>query len=91
MATSTKRHPHLRENPSDLRRAHVGDAANRLLEEGKKLANELYHEGLSKAGETQDSVKEYSDEIVKKIQDNPLSSMLIAAGVGFLLSSLLRK
>lgn len=43
------------------------------------------HAGIS------DAVKEYSDELLKKVQENPLTSVLIAAGVGFLLSTLLKK
>lgn len=67
------------------------DAASELLNEGKKYANELYKEGLNKVSEAEDSVKEYSDDLLKKVQENPLASVLIAAGVGFLLSALLKK
>ena len=72
-------------------RSHVGEAANNLLEEGKKLANELYKDGLNKVSEAEDNVKEYSDELLKKVQENPLTSILIAGGIGFLLSTLLKK
>ena len=80
-------------NKSDGRntRSHVGEAANNLLEEGKKLANELYKDGLNKVSEAEDNVKEYSDELLKKVQENPLTSILIAGGIGFLLSTLLKK
>ncbi|VEG92068.1 DUF883 C-terminal domain-containing protein [Legionella spiritensis] len=72
-------------------KAHVGDAANQLLEETKKLANELYQDTLKKVGDAQHNAKDYSDELLKKVQKNPLKSVLIAGGIGFLLSSLLRK
>ena len=73
------------------KKAHVGDAASELLKESKKLANELYEGGLEKVSEAEEGMKEYSDELLRKIKENPLSSVLIAAGVGFLLSSLLKK
>ena len=70
---------------------HVSDAASELLSDGKKLAHELYKEGLNQASEVEDNVKEYSDQLLKKVQENPLASVLIAGGIGFLLSTLLKK
>ncbi len=71
--------------------SHVGDAANKLLNEGKKLANELYEDGAKKVALAEDSVKEYTGELLFKVKQNPLTSVCVAAGVGFLLSLLLRK
>ena len=39
----------------------------------------------------EDSVKKYSDDLLKKVQENPLTSVLIAGGIGFLLSKILNK
>ena len=75
----------------DSKKSHVGKAASELVNESKKLANELYDEGLHKAQDAQDNVKAYSDEVVDKVRKNPLTSVLIAAGVGFLLSAILKK
>ncbi|MCP0914827.1 MULTISPECIES: ElaB/YgaM/YqjD family protein [Legionella] len=75
----------------DSRTANVTDAASELIQEGKKLASELYEEGLNKVHDAQKNVKEYSDEVLEKVRKNPMTSVLIAAGVGFLLSALLRK
>lgn len=72
-------------------KSHIEKAASDLLRDGKKLANALYEDGLSKVGQTEDNIKEYSDELVKKVQKNPLASVLIAGGVGFILSMILRK
>ncbi len=72
-------------------KSQVVDAANDLLNEGKKLANEMYENGLNKLNEAEDQMKQYSDQIARKIQDNPLTSILIAGGIGFILSRLLRK
>jgi ElaB/YqjD/DUF883 family membrane-anchored ribosome-binding protein len=71
--------------------SHVGEAASELLNESKKFANELYESGLHQVNEVQDNVKEYSDELVKKVKENPLSALLIAGSVGFLLASILKK
>lgn len=73
------------------RRAHIADAANQLLNEGKKLASEIYMDNAKKVSHAQDSMKEYSEDLSKKIKANPLTSLLIAGGIGFILSSLLRK
>lgn len=81
----------LRKDNGRNKGSHVGEAATELLTEGKKLANELYEEGLGKISEAEEQVKEYSDELLKKVQQNPLASVLIAGGIGFLLSTLLKK
>ena len=55
-------------------RAHVAEAASELLNEGRKLAHEIYEDSLH-----------------NKVKENPLASVLIAGGVGFLLSILFKK
>ena len=72
-------------------KSHLREAVSDVMTEGKKFANELYEDGLGKASKVEDQVKDYSDEIVIKIKENPLRSVLIAGGVGFLLSLLLKK
>ena len=67
------------------------DSASELFCEGKKKAHELYEESMQKVNETQKTMNDYSDEFVKKVKENPVTSVLIAAGVGYILSSLLRK
>lgn len=78
-------------NRNGGKEAHVSDAASDLLNEGKKFANELYKEGLNQMNEVEENVHEYSDQLLRKVKENPLSSVLIAAGVGFLLSTFLKK
>lgn len=77
------------------RESHVADAASELINEGKKYAQELYEQGINKVTNAQDNVKEqvkeHSDTLIKTIQKNPLGSVLIAAGVGIVLSSLFKK
>ncbi|MCC5016140.1 MULTISPECIES: hypothetical protein [Legionella] len=90
-AAHAHKKPSLKESAHNGRsKAHVGEAANHLLHEGKKLANDVYEEGLNKLEDVQDELKGYSDELLKKVQKNPLTSLLIAGGVGFLLSLILK-
>ena len=72
-------------------KSHVSDAANDLLNESKKLANELYEDGLTKLNEAEQQIKNYSDQVIIKIQEKPITSLLIAGGIGFILSRLLKK
>lgn len=76
---------------SRKQKANVADAANNLLNEGKKWVHEMRDEGLHKVNQAEEQVKVQSDQILKKIQENPLSSVLIAGGIGFILSRILRK
>lgn len=54
-------------------------------------ANELLEEGKKQAAEFNDIIKEYGDELSKNVQKNPVTSLLVAGGVGFILSALLKK
>lgn len=72
-------------------KSHVGEAASHLLHESKKYANELYEEGIHKLSDAQHNMMNYSDEILQNVRKNPITSILIAAGCGFILSSILRK
>jgi ElaB/YqjD/DUF883 family membrane-anchored ribosome-binding protein len=72
-------------------KARVREAASDLLDEGKKCVHEMRDEGLNKMHEAEENIKEYSDQLLKKVQDNPLTSVLIAGGIGFLLSKILGK
>ena len=71
--------------------AQLGKAADKLLEESKKYANELYEQGVEKIAEAQQSIKQYSDGLIKTIHQNPITSVLVATGVGMLISSLFRR
>lgn len=69
----------------------VSDAATELYLDGKKFANALYEEGCHKVEEAQETVKHYSDDMIQKVRERPLTALLIASGIGFLLSSFLKK
>ncbi|KTD22319.1 Bacterial protein of uncharacterised function (DUF883) [Legionella lansingensis] len=65
--------------------------SRKVLDDSKKVANELYEEGKNRIHEVQNNIKEYSDQIAHRVHEKPLLSLLIAGGVGFLLSMLLRR
>lgn len=75
---------------TSTQKAQVNEAAANLLNESKKMANELYNEGLNKVCEAEDQMKEYSEHLIKKVKENPVSAVLIAGGIGFLLSKILK-
>lgn len=79
------------EKPSFNLNGEQESATSQFIEESKKKASELYEEGMNKAAEVGESVKEYSDRVLIKVQENPLTSILIAGGIGFLLSRLMKK
>lgn len=79
-------------NPSP---AHIAEAATDLLNESKKYAHELYGQSINKVNDAQDNVteqvKEHSDQLIKMIQKNPIGAVLVAAGVGVVLSAFFKK
>ena len=56
----------------------------------KESASDLYEESKRKVSDVQDSLQDYSDELIKTVKDKPLISLLVAGGIGFILSSLLK-
>lgn len=75
---------------SHASKAQVGEAASVLLNESKKKAHELYDENLAKVNHAEEQLRDFSDKLVIKVKENPVSSVLIAAGLGFLLSKILK-
>src|SRR6478735_815348 len=71
--------------------AHIGEAVNELLDNGKKIANRLYKDGTKKVKHVEANIGEYASDTLKTIKQNPLASVLVAAGAGFLLSRLFKK
>lgn len=58
----------------------IGDDAKKLYEKGKRKVTNL-----------DNSLCECGGELAKKVKEKPLTSLLIAAGIGFLLSHLFKK
>ncbi len=76
---------------SNTHKAHIQEAASELLDESIKYAHELYDDGLKRVGIAQKEAEIYKDELLEQVREHPLKAVLIAGGVGFLLSALLRK
>ena len=57
----------------------------------KETVSDLYEEGKKKVTQAEEVLCDYSDSLVKTIKDKPLTAVLIAAGVGFLLSKTFKK
>lgn len=71
--------------------AAVAEAAENLVHESKKWAHEMQQEGMKKVCQAEENIKECSDQLLRKVQENPLASVLIASGVGFLLAKIMGK
>ena len=67
------------------------DQVDAVYKQVKEKANDLYTEGKRTVCEAHDYLNEYADDLVKHVKEKPLTSLLIAGGIGFILSSLLKK
>lgn len=52
---------------------------------------QFYEDSKKKAEEVQNYFSEHSDDLIKVVKEKPLTSLLVAGGVGYLLSKLLSK
>lgn len=74
------------------RAAHNGrKAAESLYDDTSHKVANLYKEGKKAVSDAQDSVLEYGDELAITVQKHPFSSLLIAGGIGFIISALFKK
>lgn len=62
-----------------------------FYQQAKVAAGEIYQEGRKIVNETKDYLHTNSDEIINAVREKPLSALLIASGVGFILYNLLKK
>lgn len=63
--------------------------AEDIYKNAKDLAVNMYEEGKKKLSEV--GTEQCMKDLSAKVKENPLSSLLIAAGIGFLASALLKK
>jgi ElaB/YqjD/DUF883 family membrane-anchored ribosome-binding protein len=77
--------------PSDSKNAHLNESATDLSDKGIDYAHSIYEDGMKKVSEAQQEVKLYSEELIEHVRQHPLKAILIAGGVGMLLSALLKK
>ena len=69
----------------------VKNESENVYQQVKDSACQMYEEGKKKVSNVQDYLEEHSDELIKSIKDKPLTSLLIAGGIGYALSLLMRK
>ena len=67
------------------------EKARDTYHEIKHKAEEFYEEGKKTMCDARDHLKEYSEEVVDYVKEKPISSLLIAGGIGFILAALLKK
>ena len=91
----------LREKGEQLRSAakeqveHLRENAGEYYEQGRQMAGEYYDQGRQMAGEYYDQGRqkamEWSEEVENYVREQPMKSVLIAAGVGLVLGFLWRR
>ena len=57
----------------------------------KDAAADLYDAGKRKISDLRERVSDHSDEVVHKVKEKPFTSLLIAGGICFIISLLLKK
>ena len=63
---------------------HLRENAEEYYEQGRQMAGEYYDQGRQKA-------MEWSEEVENYVREQPMKSVLIAAGVGLVLGFLWRR
>lgn len=74
-----------------LRKAEIFKGTSDFLDEGKKLASNVYDHSVDAIQDVEESVKEYSGKIVESAKQNPISTALIVGGISALITLLLSK
>jgi ElaB/YqjD/DUF883 family membrane-anchored ribosome-binding protein len=62
-----------------------------VTEQVRDTVSDLYEQGKEQLSNLEGCVEEYTDEFLKKVKENPLTSILIAGGIGFIVSRFLKK
>lgn len=68
----------------------AGEYAKDLGKRAGKTSDRWVNEGGKAAEQMQKQAVKYSDTTIEYIQDHPVKATLIAAGIGFLLSKILK-
>ena len=66
------------------------EKAGAAYEQVKESVSDLLDESKKKISEVQGSLHEYSDELTAFVRTKPLTSILIAGGVGFIIAKLFK-
>ncbi|MBA2649550.1 MAG: hypothetical protein H0U75_08160 [Legionella sp.] len=69
----------------------IKDKAGLVTEKLTETACDLYKQGKSKIHSFEETMVDYTDEVIKTVKEKPLSSILIAAGIGYIFSLVVEK
>lgn len=69
----------------------IKNKAKNKTNEAYENAADLYSEGKKKVEQTCDAVCEQSDNLIHLIKERPLTSVLIATSIGFIISQLFKE
>ena len=67
------------------------EATNKINKETKKLASKVYKQGRNELNSVQHTFKEKTEKITQAVHKKPMTALLIAGGIGFILSAILRR
>jgi ElaB/YqjD/DUF883 family membrane-anchored ribosome-binding protein len=67
------------------------DNAENMYNNVKESADNFYKESKEKIYGAQDCMENYADDLIEMVKKKPLTSLLIAATVGFVFSSMVKK
>lgn len=70
------------------------DVKDKLEETGEKIKSKTHdflEEGKEQLASLEQSAAEYSEAFINKVKEKPLTSLLLSAGAGFLISRLMKE
>lgn len=76
---------------SEHQQSDLSGATDHLLDEGKKFANEVYENNSKRFSDMKENIKQYCEDLSQHVQQNPLTSVLIASCIGYMCGAMLRK
>ncbi|MFA5960656.1 MAG: hypothetical protein WC785_09060 [Tatlockia sp.] len=69
----------------------LAEQTHRVINEAKKLGNQVVLDGKHTLNQLQGDVEAQSDKLIRKVHAKPVASLLWAVAAGFILAHLLRK
>lgn len=67
------------------------DQGETILEHAKHKFSDVYESSKDKFKDLEGCIEEYSEDFVDLVKEHPISSILIAGGIGFLIGHILKK
>lgn len=67
------------------------ETVDSFADQVKDTVSDLYENSKDKLTSLEGCIEEYAGEVIQKVKQKPLTSLLIAGGIGFIISKLLKK